>query len=189
MAGKKETLRTQSAAATKKATVMGLLFALALTLTFIENMVLSAFEVIPGVRVGLSNIVTMYCLFFLGGPHAYALAFLKALFVLLTRGMVSSWLSLAGGVLSVTVMLLLTLPKKWELSYMLLSIAGAISHNLGQIVVVMLYMNWSLPAVLAYLPVLLLSGVGMGLMTSIILKLIMPPLKKLGAYRPRHKQK
>ena len=83
---------------------MGLLFALALALSFFES-TLSGWIPVPGIKLGLSNIVTMYCLFCLGWREAYTLTALKSLFVLLVRGMVGAALSLSGGLLSVTVML------------------------------------------------------------------------------------
>ena len=50
---------------------------------------------LPGIRLGLSNLVTMYCLFFLGKGAGYTMAVMKSLFVLLTRGFVAGLLSLS----------------------------------------------------------------------------------------------
>lgn len=83
----------------------------------------------PGVKLGLSNIVTMYCVFFLGWRQAYTLAVLKGSFALLTRGFTAACMSTAGGLVSVTVMLLLILPKKLDLSYTLISVLGSLGHN------------------------------------------------------------
>ena len=75
---------------------MGLLFAVAVVLSYIEGMVTIP-GLPPGIKLGLSNIVTMYCVFFLGVPSAYTLAILKALSVLLMRGPTGALLSLLGG--------------------------------------------------------------------------------------------
>ena len=91
---------------TKRICFMGLLFAVAVVLSYIEGMVTIP-GLPPGIKLGLSNIVTMYCVFFLGVPSAYTLAILKALSVLLMRGPTGALLSLLGGLVSVTVMLLL----------------------------------------------------------------------------------
>ena len=69
---------------------MGLLFALAMALSFLESLLPALPMLPPGIRLGLSNIVTMYALFVLGPVSGYTIAVLKALFVLLTRGAVAA---------------------------------------------------------------------------------------------------
>lgn len=88
---------------------MGLLFALAMALSFLESLLPALPMLPPGIRLGLSNIVTMYALFVLGPVSGYTIAVLKSLFVLLTRGAVAAAMSASGGIASVTVMLLLSL--------------------------------------------------------------------------------
>ena len=105
---------------------MGLLFAVAVVLSYIEGMVTIP-GLPPGIKLGLSNIVTMYCVFFLGVPSAYTLAILKALSVLLMRGPTGALLSLLGGLVSVTVMLLLLRLEKNGLSYLVIS--GSITFS------------------------------------------------------------
>ena len=150
----------------------GLMLALALALSFFESM-LPAMPFLPvGVKLGLSNIVTMYCLFFLGGKSALSVAFLKSCFVLLMRGPVGAALSLAGGVLSVAMMLLVKrIPSP---SDGFVSIVGAISHNVGQLVLA----SFILKSAYAfyYLPVMIISGAVMGAVTGVLLRLVMPYL-------------
>ena len=154
---------------------MGLLFALAMVFSFIEGMIPAFLP--AGIRLGLSNIVTMYCLFFLGWNSAYTLAILKALFVLLTRGPIASAMSLAGGRCAVTVMIILTKPKKLNLSYMVLSIGGAVSHNIGQLIMAYFLINSSF--VYYYIPVMVISGAVMGTVTSMVLRIVLPYINKL----------
>lgn len=104
----------------------------------------------------------MYCVFFLGVSNAYTLAVLKALSVLLMRGPTGALLSLLGGLISVTVMLLLLHLKGSSLSYLVISILGAIGHNMGQLLGASMLTGTALT--LYYFPVLILSGVGMGLL-------------------------
>lgn len=73
---------------TSKISLMGLLFALAMAFSYLESMVTIP-GMLPGIRLGLSNLVTMYCLFFLGKGAGYTMAVMKSLFVLLTRGFVA----------------------------------------------------------------------------------------------------
>ncbi len=153
---------------------MGLLFALALALSFLESG-LSGWIPIPGIKLGLSNIVTMYCLFCLGWREAYLLAALKSLFVLLVRGMVGAALSLAGGLLSVTVMLVLARLRRN--SFLFISICGGLCHNLGQLAMAAVVMGNLM--VFYYFPILAVAGVAMGVVTGVLLRTLEPMLEKL----------
>lgn len=155
--------------------LMGLLFALAVVFSILEGMV--AIPTMPGVKLGLSNIVTMFCLFFLGARYSLALVLLKAFSALITRGAVASALSLSGGLLSLSVMLLLTLPKKHKISYLMISIFGGVFHNVGQLITAQLLVN--VPLYYVMLPILLISGVVMGVITGILLRTLMPYMQKL----------
>ena len=157
--------------AARQVSLMGLLFALAAVLNFIEGLLPVLPMLPPGVKLGLSNIVTMYTLFFLGTGSGAVIAVLKAFLVLLTRGPVAACLSAAGGLLSVAVMaLLLRLNNKPHT--MLVSIFGAVFHNLGQLAASAVVLQ-SLYA-MAYLPVMILSGVVMGIITAVLLKALQP---------------
>lgn len=152
--------------------LMGLLFALSLVLTYVEYLIPLPAVLPPGVKLGLSNIVTMYCLFFLGRRSAFTIVFLKSGFVFLIRGFTAFLMSLSGGLLSSVVMMLLLMLTSSNLSYMVISIAGAITHNIGQIIIASFMLGTGL--VIAYLPILLISGVIMGNITGALLKAVMP---------------
>jgi heptaprenyl diphosphate synthase len=160
-----------------------LMLAFALVLSWLEQLIPILPFLPPGVKLGLSNIAVMYCLFCLGLPTAALVAFLKALFVFLTRGMIAGLLSASGALLSLLVMYLVS---RLPVSYLLLSVLGAIAHNIGQLLAVSLWLKLSFFSY--YLPLLILSGVGMGLLTGFTLKLIMPALQRLpfrfDAHRP-----
>lgn len=155
----------------------GLLFAVVLVLSILENQLPMPVPV-PGVKLGLSNIVVMYSLFFVGKKQAFLLAVLKSLFVFMTRGAVAALLSLCGGVLSILMMTMLLLIFKDKISYLILSIAGAVFHNVGQFIAIcLLYTSLNL---WVYLPVLLISGVIAGVATSTLLKFSLPALQRVG---------
>ncbi len=163
---------------TRLLVLTGLLFAISIVLITVENSFPPIFAALPGIKLGLSNIVTMYALFFLNKRQALLLAVLKSLFVFATRGTVAGILSLSGGILSLIVMVILMYVFREKISYLLLSIFGAIFHNLGQLAAVsLIYTNLY---IWAYLPVLLFAGVVAGIATAALLKLILPALKKLG---------
>ena len=71
---------------------MGLLLALAMALNLAESMVPPLPVLPPGVKLGLSNLVTVYCLFYLGSGEAWGIAVLKSGFVFLTRGVTAGLL-------------------------------------------------------------------------------------------------
>lgn len=160
---------------TQQLVLTSLTFALAMVLSLVENSLPPL--PIQGVKFGLSNIAVMYALFFLGKKPAYLIALLKGMFVFFTRGAVAGALSLAGGLLSLTVMVLLLLIFGERNSYLRLSICGAVFHNVGQFCVVQLiYTGLNL---WLYLPPLLISGVIAGIVTSTMLRFILPALKQL----------
>ncbi len=162
---------------TKQLALTGLLFAAALVLSLVEN-ALPPLIPVPGVKLGLPNIIVMHSLFFLDKGRAYAIMALKALFVVITRGPIAGLLSFCGGFLSITVMVILLYIGKERISYLLISICGAVSHNLGQyIAICIIYTSLNL---WVYLPVLVIAGVIAGIVTATLLRFVMPALKKTG---------
>lgn len=155
----------------------GVLFALAMVLSFAESSIAPLLGLAPGMKLGLANVVVMYALLFLGGRAALALVLLKAGFGLLTRGAVAGLLSLAGGLLSLLVMLAL-LHGPLRPTGLILSACGAIAHNLGQLLVAGAVLSSAMA--LGYAPVLLVSGLAMGAITSLVLKALLPALARLG---------
>lgn len=158
-------------------TNLAMLFAVALVLSFMEGLLPPLPYLPPGFKLGLSNIATMYALFFMGKSRAFIIAVLKACFVFATRGATSGILSLSGGVVSICVMVLLTAVFRDKISYLLLSIFGAIFHNLGQLAVLTLIMFNGYA--LWYTPILLVAGVIMGSVTGSLLKVVMPAFKRI----------
>lgn len=162
---------------TRTLTLTALLFALAIVLSIVESFFPPVFIAAPGIKLGLSNIVVMYALFFLNKKEAFMITVLKAIFVYATRGLVAGFLSLCGGTLSILVMVLLMVLFKKKVSYLILSIFGAIFHNLGQLVAVSLI--YTSIYLWVYLPVLMISGVIAGVATSTLLRFIMPAFRRL----------
>jgi len=158
----------------KNMVIMAVFAAIGIILQIIENRIF--ISPVPGGKLGLSNIVTMYALFFLGTTSGVVIAVLKALFVLLTRGPVAACLSAAGGLLSVLVMTMLFRLKTKPGAY-LISIFGAVGHNIGQLAVSAVILQSMFAA--AYLPVMIISGVLMGLVTAVLLKTLQPYLIRL----------
>lgn len=163
---------------TRKLVLTALFFAISLVLSLVESGLPPLPIPVPGVKLGLANIAVMYALFFLGRSPALTIAVLKAGFVVLTRGPVAGFLSLCGGALSVAAMAMLMFVFGERISYLLLSVAGAICHNLGQFAAIsVVYTGMYL---LPYLPVLLVAGVVAGAFTAALLKVIRPAFQRIG---------
>lgn len=166
---------TQRRAQTRRLTQLALFFALALLLSWFENLLPPPPVPVP-VRYGLSNIAVMACLFFWGLPSALLLAVLKAGWVLMLRGAVAGLLSLGGGVMAVLMMGVFLRLFGERISYLLLSVIGAITHNFTQYLLVsLLYIGASLSVLY---PFLILTGVVTGAMTALLLKCVDRPLRR-----------
>lgn len=164
--------RTNSSA---QVVFMGLLFALAAALSALES-ALPAFFPVPGIKLGLSNIVVMYCIFLLGTPRAFLLAALKSLFALFTRGFAAALLSACGGAASILVMLLLLrVSARGAADATLVSVAGAVSHNLAQLALAALLLGTG-SFIFYYAPVLIAAGILVGTLTAALLRMLVPCL-------------
>lgn len=156
---------------------MGAMFALALALAYLESLIPLPPVLPPGVKLGLSNIVVMYCVFLVGTGNALFIAVLKSGFVLLTLGPVGAMMSLSGGVFSVAAMHLMLRVRRISFSYLMISMVGSVSHNMGQVLMAAVLLKNIF--VLYSITILGISGVVMGLVTGLIFKTVMPYLSKL----------
>ena len=144
---------------TRHIALSGLLFALAMALSFIEGTLVIP-GLLPGMKLGLANIVVMYALFFMGPRQALVLDILKALFVFLVSGFTAGFLSLCGGLLSLAVMWVLYYLLPVRPTWFILSVCGALAHNVGQLLGAGVIISSSLS--LYYAPVMLVLGLVMG---------------------------
>ena len=162
----------------------GLLFALAMALSFIEGTLVIP-GLLPGMKLGLANIVVMYALFFMGARQALILDVLKALFVFLVSGATAGFLSLCGGLLSLLVMWLLYDHCPVRPTWFILSVCGALAHNIGQLLGASVILSTAIS--LYYAPVMLVLGLVMGMLTSVTLRALLPALGRLG-YNTRERR-
>lgn len=149
---------------TKKVATYGLLVALAFIFSYIESLMPINLGV-PGVKLGLANIVVMIALYKMGSKEAFSLALVRVLLTGFTFGnMMMMMYSLAGSFLSCLSMILLKKTKKF--SMVGVSITGGVMHNVGQILMAI----WVLETVQLYyyLPVLILSGIITGILIGIL---------------------
>lgn len=148
----------------KKIAYMGLFAAVAIIFGYVETLI-PFFAGIPGIKLGLANLSVLFILETYGWKEAAAVSLVRILAVgFLFGNMFSILYSLAGAALSLTVMTLLK--KSSGFSILGISVAGGVSHNIGQLVIAMLIVeNTSL---LYYAPALLISGVVTGILIGIL---------------------
>ena len=148
----------------KKVARMGVFIALAMIFSYIEVLIPFNFG-IPGVKLGIANIVTVASLYVFSTGEAFGISVIRIVLmgILFGNGM-SLLYSLAGGLLS---FLAMWLGKKTNwFSIMGVSMAGGVFHNVGQILAVMLVMKNTM--FVAYLPVLFVAGVVTGYLIGLL---------------------
>ena len=160
---------------TKKLTVSALLVALAMIFSYVEVMIPFNFG-IPGVKLGLANLVVVTALYLLGFKQALLISVVRMILISFTFGSLAALIySLAGGLLSLLVMALLSKIKGF--SVIGVSTAGGVSHNVGQLIAAMIVVeNLNL---MFYIPVLVIAGVITGILIGIVAKMIIPAVGKI----------
>ena len=158
----------------KDVALRGVLLALALALSWLESLVPLSFAV-PGVKMGLPNLVVVFALYRLGWKDAALLSGLRVLFVSLLFGNYFALAySAAGAALSLPVMA--ALKHSGTFSVAAVSVPGAVAHNLGQIIVAVFVLETA--RLLYYLPALLVSGVAAGICVGVLSALLIARVKK-----------
>lgn len=151
---------------TKQLTVCAVLTAMALALSYLENLFpLAAAIPIPGVKLGLANIVTVFALYALGPGQALMILTARCLLGAVFAGNMNALLfSLLGGLSAMLAMIGLVRPGR--LSVYGVSVGGAAAHNCGQIAAAALTLGNTAP--LYYLPILLAVSLVTGALTGLV---------------------
>ena len=159
---------------TRKIARMGLLTALALILSYVESLI-PAFVAVPGVKMGLANIVVVFALYTLGPGEAAIVSIIRVLLSSLLFGSILSLsYSAAGAIISLLSMIIMMKTKIFGVTSV--SVTGGVFHNLGQILVACLVLETD---VLLYcLPVLILSGTITGAVIGIASSIVIKRLQK-----------
>lgn len=160
---------------TKQLALYGMCIALAFILSYVEAMLPFPMPM-PGMKVGLTNLVVMIALFYMRESSAFVINLTRIFLVSMTFGnMMTLWYSLAGGILSFVAMLILKRTNKF--SMVSVSVIGGVSHNVGQILVAMYVLQTT--KLYWYLSVLSVSGVVAGIVIGVVASLILDRLPKL----------
>ena len=160
---------------TKKVAMLGLTIALAMIMSYIEALVPLSFAV-PGIKMGLANIVIIFVLYKIGTKEAILVSLIRVILVsLLFSNVMAMAYSIAGAVLSLSVMWLLKKTDKF--SFIGVSIAGGIMHNVGQIIMAVILLGTEQIAL--YLPVLIITGTVTGVVIGIVSGLVINRFKNI----------
>lgn len=164
---------------TTKMIFISLIVAQALVLHVIEGMIPVPIG-IPGAKLGLANIFTIISLYILGFKSTVIVVVLRVALATMFGGTLSSFLfSLSGGLLSLFSMTIVKNLLKDKVSIIGVSGAGAVSHNIGQLLVASyIVRNWT---VMMYLPVLTFIGIGTGIFIGITANYIIGHMSKIKA--------
>ena len=162
---------------TQQLALGAMLTALALGLSVMENFFpVTAVIPLPGVKLGLANIVTLFALYRLGAKPAMSILIARCLLGSLFAGNFSALLySLIGGVVAMLVMIGLKQSKR--LSIFGVSIGGAAGHNIGQIAAACITLGNT--AVLGYLPILLAASLITGTLTGLVSSLMFRAMRNI----------
>ena len=140
---------------TRTVAVAGVLIALAFILSYVESLFPLPVG-IPGIKLGLANLVVFVSLYTMGVPMAFVISFVRIVLAgFAFSGMYSLLYSLAGGLLSFLGMMLLK--KSQKFAPVTVSICGGVLHNVGQLMMAALVLETT--GLVVYLPVLMIAGV------------------------------
>ncbi len=162
---------------TRQLALCAVLTALALGLSYMEGLFpVSLLIPLPGIKLGLANIVTVFALYELGVWPALAILVARCLLGSVFAGNASALIfSLMGGVLAMLVMIVLR--RLHQLSIFGVSIGGAAAHNIGQIGAAIITLGSTAPV--GYLPVLLVVALFTGALTGFVVSLLFRAMKNV----------
>ncbi|MBN7773200.1 Gx transporter family protein [Clostridium aminobutyricum] len=168
------TKHSAAAERTRKLATSAILASLGLIFSYIEAILPFSFG-IPGIKLGIANLVVIIALYTLGRSYALSINVIRILVAgLLFNGLFGAMYSLAGALLSFAVMLLLK--KTNRFSIVGVSMAGGVTHNVGQLLIAAAMI--SNLKIFFYFPVLLFSGMITGILIGIISHFILRRLRR-----------
>lgn len=163
----------------KQIALCGVLVAVALVLSLVEKMIpIQALVPVPGIKLGLANVVTVFALTHLRLRETIAIILVRVTLASVFMGSITAFLfSLFGSLLAMAVMKLLFYGEGTCFSLAGISVAGAAAHNIGQIGAAILVLGTT--DVVGYLPMLLVVSIPMGLVTGLVCTVVLGHLKTL----------
>lgn len=156
---------------TKQIALFGMLVALAFIFSYIEHLI--PLPLPTGVKLGAANIVVLCALYLLGVKEALAVSMVRIVLSGFAFGISTVPYSLAGGLFSLLVMVLLK--RRGSFGVTGVSVAGSVCHNIGQTLVAMALLGTKTAY---YFPLLLFSGIITGILIGIVSAIVLQKLQK-----------
>ena len=162
---------------TRKLTLMSILLCLALIIFAIEAQ-LPPIAPIPGIKLGLANVINLMALYMLGRRESFIILILRIVLSSIFAGNFTGFMySISGGIICFLFMSVMSLFIK-ENRMWVVSVFGAIGHNIGQIIIACFIMGTF--QIIWYLPVLIISAVVTGFFTGLTAQITFKHLRKTG---------
>ena len=161
---------------TRKIALLGVLTSVALVLSYLEVMLPPISTAVPGIKMGLPNIIIIFVLYKFSVKHAVLVSLLRVVMVTLLFGNAMVFIySFAGAVLSICIMSILK--RINQFSVIGISVLGAVSHNVGQTIVAIIILQTK--EIAFYMIPLLISGIVAGILIGILGGLLIKRFKKI----------
>ncbi|MEN2983482.1 MAG: Gx transporter family protein [Dictyoglomaceae bacterium] len=154
---------------------LGIMISLACILYYLEALFLNPLSSLPGAKLGIANIVTLIGIYWWGLKEGLIISILRVLIVNIILGGLfgfSFFLSLIGGIISALTMGFLVNKKDFSLTF--ISIIGALSHNISQLVIVSFFISHK--SIFFYIPFLLIFAITTGTFNGILVNWIVKRL-------------
>lgn len=157
---------------TRKLVTLGLFLAFGTVFNFVENVLINV-PIMPGIKLGIANTITLIVLYYYGWKEYVIIGLLRVLLTALMFGFgMGTLIALGGWFLSVVITLILYSTKKFSLFG--ISMSSAVFHGLGQIIVVSMYYQTS--GMFILFPILGITGLISGLLIALLVRLIIKHL-------------
>ena len=161
---------------TKHIAFVGIAATLALLLSYVEFLLPPLFAAVPGIKIGLPNVVILFMLYRAGFRYAALISFIRlSISSLLFGNAMTLVYSTAGALLSLLIMGILKKTDKF--SAVGVSVAGGVMHNLGQVLMAILLLGTD--QLIFFMAVLMITGLAFGAATGVCANLVMKHLKFL----------
>ncbi len=160
----------------RKLVFISIMISISVVLSIIESTISGLIFLVPGVKLGLANVITLIILMTLGEKDAFIVVMIRLLIVALTySGLFSNsfWISLSGGLLAIVAMILI---KKTKLSIFSISVFGSLMHMVGQIAAAIVVSNTQ--TLIYILPYMIALSVPTGIITAFLAKKVMSNFKE-----------
>lgn len=163
---------------TNKIVLLAIMLSFSLILHYIENMLPPVNIIAPGAKLGLSNIISLTCLYIFGFKEAFLILFMRIFISSTFYGGISTFMySISGGILSILAMTALKKSNFHSVSMIGISVVGAFFFNLGQLITASFMISST--KIFYYLPYMSLISIGTGIFVGISSEFLTKHLKKI----------